>query len=275
MVGWTPNIQWVWSFAPVESIAAENASPKAGNNGKTEKRRPATGRDPFVGIRLPKLLLKQIQLWSAEHRAESRSKAIRNLVELGLKAKGKWTEELTCQPDRGKLMLADGIYSVHFETLAGEGHGVVVVTGDKIRGGDATFAYFGTLTPTDNGFTAQLETKRHAHGRASVFNMEPVHIHLTGKSEGPNAVCTGTAVEVPGLIFKAVLNFIHDWVRQTKRSAEQDRTGRFWPQTHKRVDNRDAEQRFQHQQKNDPAADSRVAGLAPVIGLSLLSTTNG
>jgi hypothetical protein len=40
--------------------------------------------------------------------------------------------------------------------------------------------------------------------------MEPVHIHLAGKSEGPNAVCTGTAVEVPGLIFKAVLTFIHD-----------------------------------------------------------------
>src|SRR5258707_15252257 len=123
-------------------------------------------------------------------------------------------------------MLADGIYSVHFETLAGEGDGVVVVTGDKIRGGDATFAYFGTLTQTDNGFTAHLETKRHAEGRASVFNMEPVHIHLTGKSEGQNAVCTGTAVEVPGLIFKAVLKFIHDRVRWTKRSAEQDRT---WP----------------------------------------------
>ena len=107
-------------------------------------------------------------------------------------------------------MLADGIYSVHFETLAGEGDGVVVVTDDKIRGGDATFAYFGTLTQTDNGFIAQLETKRHAQGRASVFNMEPVHIHLAGKSEGANAICTGTAVEVPGLIFKAVLTFIHD-----------------------------------------------------------------
>jgi len=37
-------------------------------------------------------------------------------------------------------MLADDIYSVHFETLAGEGDGVVVVTGEKICGGDATFA---------------------------------------------------------------------------------------------------------------------------------------
>jgi hypothetical protein len=94
----------------------------------------------------------------------------------------------------GELMLAGGVYSVHFETLAGEGDGVVVATDDKIRGGDATFVYFWTLAQTDNGFTAQLETKRHAEGRASVFNMEPVHIHLTGKSEGQNAVCTGTAV---------------------------------------------------------------------------------
>ena len=87
----------------------------------------------------------------------------------------------------------------------------MVVTGDdRLRGGDATFAYFGTLTHTDNGFTAELETKRHAQDRASVFNMEPVHIHLTGRSEGPNAVCTGTAVEVPGLVFKAILKFIHD-----------------------------------------------------------------
>jgi hypothetical protein len=42
-------------------------------------------------------------------------------------------------------MLADGIYSVHFETPLGEGSGVVVVDGDKLRGGDASFAYFGTL----------------------------------------------------------------------------------------------------------------------------------
>jgi len=59
------------------------------STGKTEKARPAAERDPFVGIRLPELLLTQIQLWSVEHRANSRSKAIWSLVELGLGAKGK------------------------------------------------------------------------------------------------------------------------------------------------------------------------------------------
>jgi hypothetical protein len=42
------------------------------------------------------------------------------------------------------------------------------------------------------------------------FNMEPVHIQLTGIMDGPNAICTGTTKQVPGLIFKAVLTFISD-----------------------------------------------------------------
>jgi hypothetical protein len=107
-------------------------------------------------------------------------------------------------------MLADGIYTVHFETLAGQGDGVVVVMGEKIRGGDAAFVYFGSVEKTDNGFSLQIETKRHSQARASVFNMDSVHINLVGRLDGLNAVCTGTAVEVPGLIFKALLKFIHE-----------------------------------------------------------------
>ena len=107
-------------------------------------------------------------------------------------------------------MLADGIYSVHFETPAGQGDGIVVVTGENLQGGDPSFVYYGLLEQTNNGFSIQIETKRHSEGRASVFNMDSVHINLIGKSEGLNAVCTGTAEEVPGLIFKAVLRFIHE-----------------------------------------------------------------
>jgi hypothetical protein len=56
---------------------------------KPKRGRPATGRDPFVGIRLPEPLLEEIQAWSEKHEAASRSEAIKRLVELGLKAKGK------------------------------------------------------------------------------------------------------------------------------------------------------------------------------------------
>jgi Arc/MetJ-type ribon-helix-helix transcriptional regulator len=54
---------------------------------KPKRGRPATGRDPFVGIRLPAPLLESIQEWSEKNDAASRSEAIRRLVELGLKAK--------------------------------------------------------------------------------------------------------------------------------------------------------------------------------------------
>jgi T3SS negative regulator,GrlR len=107
-------------------------------------------------------------------------------------------------------MLVDGIYSVHFETLAGQGDGIVVVAGGTLRGGDATFVYYGRVENSENGFTAEIETTQHSQGRASVFGMESVHIHLTGKSDGLDAICTGTAVEVPGLIFKATLKFLHE-----------------------------------------------------------------
>jgi hypothetical protein len=107
-----------------------------------------------------------------------------------------------------QVTLSDGLYSVEFETLLGAGSGVLVVSGSKLRGGDGTFAYFGTQSPTGNGFTAEIETKRHSEGRASVFNMEPAHIRLVGRLDGVNAVCTGTAAEAPGLIFKVVLKFI-------------------------------------------------------------------
>jgi hypothetical protein len=49
--------------------------------------RPATGHDPFVGIRLPKSLLTEIHQWSVENEATSRTQAIRRLVEIGLKAR--------------------------------------------------------------------------------------------------------------------------------------------------------------------------------------------
>jgi len=54
---------------------------------KPKRGRPATGRDPFVGIRLPASLIEAIETWSGKHDAASRSEAIRRLVELGLKAK--------------------------------------------------------------------------------------------------------------------------------------------------------------------------------------------
>ena len=53
---------------------------------KPKRGRPATGRDPFVGIRLPETMLEAIEARSVQE-GTSRSEAIRRLVELGLGVK--------------------------------------------------------------------------------------------------------------------------------------------------------------------------------------------
>ncbi len=51
---------------------------------KPKKRgRPATGKDPLVGARLPPDLIKAIDAWAARYET-TRSEAIRRLVELAL-----------------------------------------------------------------------------------------------------------------------------------------------------------------------------------------------
>ena len=49
--------------------------------------RPSTGKDPVSAVRLPTDLTEKIDAWAQMNDAESRSEAIRRLVELGLKAK--------------------------------------------------------------------------------------------------------------------------------------------------------------------------------------------
>ena len=50
--------------------------------------RPATGKDPQVNTRMPSELIVQVDRWATANEVV-RSEAIRRLVELGLKAKGK------------------------------------------------------------------------------------------------------------------------------------------------------------------------------------------
>jgi hypothetical protein len=57
---------------------------------KKRRGRPATGRDPVTAIRLSSELRKTVDNWASKQEDQpGRSEAIRRLVELGLKAKGK------------------------------------------------------------------------------------------------------------------------------------------------------------------------------------------
>ncbi|QIG92273.1 hypothetical protein [Bradyrhizobium sp. 6(2017)] len=52
--------------------------------------RPATGKDPLVSTRMPPTLIAAVEAWASQQDDDpGRSEAIRRLVEIGLKAKGK------------------------------------------------------------------------------------------------------------------------------------------------------------------------------------------
>ncbi len=54
--------------------------------GPKRRGRPATGRDPFVKVRMPPDIIQAIERWAAKSQDLDRSAAIRSLVELGLHA---------------------------------------------------------------------------------------------------------------------------------------------------------------------------------------------
>jgi hypothetical protein len=55
---------------------------------KKRRGRPATGKDPHIAARMPSELIADVEAWAVANNA-TRSEAIRRLVELGLKTKGK------------------------------------------------------------------------------------------------------------------------------------------------------------------------------------------
>jgi hypothetical protein len=100
-------------------------------------------------------------------------------------------------------MLRDGRYSAWFRTSLREGTGVVVLNNGQVTGGDTVLAYSGTCSQNGDIFTASITTRRHAPGQPSVFGIDDVDLTVTGKSTPTMASCTGTAKQVPGLIFEA------------------------------------------------------------------------
>ena len=47
--------------------------------------RPATGKDPLVALRLPPVMIKAVDDWAARNGVRSRSEAMRDLIDGGLK----------------------------------------------------------------------------------------------------------------------------------------------------------------------------------------------
>jgi hypothetical protein len=110
------------------------------------------------------------------------------------------------------MSMQDGLYKVQFQTPLGAGAGVVHLQGGKLWGGDSALYYVGTFTQVGDQFSAEVVTDRHTQyqGLVSVFGKDRVHINLRGASKENSAVATGTAIEAPGIAFKAMLSRLTD-----------------------------------------------------------------
>lgn len=108
--------------------------------------------------------------------------------------------------------MQDGIYSVVFRTKQGAravdlGSGVVVIDGERIRGGDAQMYYMGTVSNDGDNMSAKIVADTHTRypNGGSVFGVSRVNITLSGRSDANMIVCEGRAAEAPHLQFQAVL----------------------------------------------------------------------
>lgn len=101
----------------------------------------------------------------------------------------------------------EGLYGIEFHLPSGKGHGVVVIAGGHLRGGDATIFYVGDYQLTGDDFTATVTTGRHGPGQA-LFGRDVVHITLSGSFSGRDGKFKGSAVEAQGLVLNGALKLI-------------------------------------------------------------------
>ena len=117
--------------------------------------------------------------------------------------------------DRGnhrRLSLREGLYKVEFHTVHGTGNGVLYVTGGKLRGGNSGFAFIGNYIRKGDEIHVKISTQRHNPdpGFPPLFGIDMITLTLKGTANGDMVDFEGTALQVPGVAFKAVLTRIGD-----------------------------------------------------------------
>jgi hypothetical protein len=108
--------------------------------------------------------------------------------------------------------LQEGLYRVEFHTVHGTGTGVIYATSGKLRGGNSAFAFIGNYADKDDGIHVRVSTQRHTDDPAyrPLFGTDMITLMLKGTDNGDMVDFEGTALQMPGVIFKAVLSKISD-----------------------------------------------------------------
>ena len=108
--------------------------------------------------------------------------------------------------------MREGLYKVEFHTVHGTGSGVIYATGGKLRGGNSAFAFIGNYVDRGDGIQVKVSTQRHNDDPAfrPLFGTDRITLTLKGLAHGDMVDFEGSALQLPGVAFKAVLTWISD-----------------------------------------------------------------
>jgi hypothetical protein len=108
--------------------------------------------------------------------------------------------------------LREGLYKVEFHTVHGTGTGVVYATSGKLRGGNSGFAFSGNYSGSGDDILVKISTQRHNDDPAfkPLFGTDMITLMLKGRENGDMVDFEGSALQLPGVAFRAVLTRIGD-----------------------------------------------------------------
>ena len=108
--------------------------------------------------------------------------------------------------------MREGLYKVEFHTVHGTGTGVIYATAGKLRGGNSAFAFIGSYTDKADGTHVKVSTQRHNPDPAfrPLFGTDMITLRLRGTGDGDVVDFEGTALQLPGVAFRAVLTRMSD-----------------------------------------------------------------
>ncbi|MEQ8433361.1 MAG: GrlR family regulatory protein [Oceanicaulis sp.] len=104
-----------------------------------------------------------------------------------------------------------GLYITRFRTALDDAAGVIVVDGDRVRGGDSGMYYVGEITGSDHVIKVRLRVRQHDKSTQSVFgDLDDFTLTLTGRRKGDDYVFEGRADRASSLRFEAVLTRVRE-----------------------------------------------------------------
>ena len=108
--------------------------------------------------------------------------------------------------------MREGLYKVEFHTVHGTGNGVLYATSGKLRGGNSGFAFTGNYVRRGEEIHVKISTMRHNPdpGFKPLFGTDMITLTLKGAENGEMIDFEGSALQLPGVTFKAILTWIGD-----------------------------------------------------------------